>query len=372
GYTATKVSLVTSLCSLVGIFAPTFWGILSDKRRTIKWILLICFIGSACLYPLIPRAAAITLAVFQWELPLVLLLAPLDNFFRMPARQLVENYVVRESNQKHLNYGVIRACGSLAYGVTGMILGQILDKIGGARTTFWLYGISVIPVILLCLTIRDSETFTSSSRKKLSFREMQFGSLFKNYYYVVYLLYSVILFLPISSSQTFLSYYLADRGISTTVYATIAGLRAAAEVPMMLLFRRLRRHLPLQTMLIISAFVYGAESILLFFLTSKLPIITVCAIHGLAGGMKIAAAANYIYLLAPDHLKATAQTLNGAASSVAGIIAPLIGGILVDRIGAGKYFLICGFIILGAGLLFALSFPFGKKVLHKKAPGIVE
>ena len=131
GYTATKVSLVTSLCSLVGIFAPTFWGILSDKRRTIKWILLICFIGSACLYPFIPKAAAITLAVFQWELPLVLLLAPLDNFFRMPARQLVENYVVRESNQKHLNYGVIRACGSLAYGVTGMILGQILDKIGG-------------------------------------------------------------------------------------------------------------------------------------------------------------------------------------------------------------------------------------------------
>ena len=124
-------------------------------------------------------------------------------------------------------------------------------------------------------------------------------------------------------------------------------------------------------MLIISAFVYGAESCLLFFLTSKIPIIAVCAIHGLAGGMKIAAAANYIYLLAPDHLKATAQTLNGAASSVAGIIAPLIGGVLVDRLGAGNYFLICGFIILAAGLLFALSFPFGKRVLHKEAPGII-
>ena len=69
GYRATQVSLVQSCLSLVGIFAPTFWGIVSDKRRTIKWILVICFIISACRYPFIPRAAGIMLTVFQWELP---------------------------------------------------------------------------------------------------------------------------------------------------------------------------------------------------------------------------------------------------------------------------------------------------------------
>lgn len=370
GYTATRVSLVQSLCSLIGIIAPTFWGIMSDKRRTIKWILLICFISSACLYPFIPKAAAIMLCVFQWELPLVLIIAPLDNFFRMPARQLTENYVVRTSYEKRLNFGFIRACGSFAYAVTGMILGQILDRIGGPLTTFWLYPISVIPVALLCATINDKESFQGAAKKKLTFKEMNFSSLFKNYYYVTFLIYSVILFLPVSSSQTFLSYYLSDLGISTTVYATICGLRAAAEIPMMLLFRKLQRRIPLQTLLLFSAVIYCLESTLLFFISSKFWIIFVCTLHGLGGGIKIAAAANYIYILAPNNLKATAQTMNGAASSIAGIIAPLIGGVLVDKIGAGNYFLICGIIIAIAGFLFAVSFPFGEKVLHKKAPGI--
>lgn len=370
GYKATQVSLVQSLLSLVGIFAPTIWGIISDKRKTVKWILLICFVVSGFLYPFIPKAAAITLCVFQWELPLVLFLAPLDNFFRMPARQLYENYVVRTSYDRKLNFGLIRAFGSFSFAATGMVLGKILDQIGGPLTTFWLYPISLVPVLILCASINDKESFKTSDKKKLSFKEMNFGALFKNYYYIVFLFYSIVLYLPMGASQTFLSFHLADLGFSPSVFATVSGIRAATEIPLMLVFRKLQKRIPLQNMLIFAALIFGVESILLRFVTTELSIILVCSLHGFGNSINLTAAANYIYVLAPNNLKATAQTLNGAAASVAGILAPLIGGVVVEAIGAGSFFFICGIVILCAGFLFILSFIIGAKILHKKAPGI--
>ena len=44
-----------------------------------------------------------------------------------------------------------------------------------------------------------------------------------------------------------------------------------------------------------------------------------------------------MYSLAPDHLKATAQTLNGAMNSVAGIIGNLLGGVLIAMVGVKAF-----------------------------------
>ncbi|MFQ7747414.1 MAG: MFS transporter, partial [Eubacteriales bacterium] len=51
--------------------------------------------------------------------------------------------------------------------------------------------------------------------------------------------------------------------------------------------------------------------------------------QGIGGGLFIGVGTNYVYSLAPDHLKATAQTLNGAMNSVAGIVGNLLGGVLI-------------------------------------------
>lgn len=78
--------------------------------------------------------------------------------------------------------------------------------------------------------------------------------------------------------------------------------------------------------------------------------------------MFIGCSSNYVYSLAPDHLKATAQTLAGSVSSLADIIGNLLGGYLLDAMGVRSFYTVCGGLILGAALFFLASFALGARL----------
>jgi predicted MFS family arabinose efflux permease len=84
----------------------------------------------------------------------------------------------------------------------------------------------------------------------------------------------------------------------------------------------------------------------------------------------IASSANYIFSLDPLRLKSTAQMINSAATSVAGMCGNLIGGVLIDRIGVKAFYLSSAIWILVCVGLFALSFVFGAKVLKISIPKV--
>lgn len=90
--------------------------------------------------------------------------------------------------------------------------------------------------------------------------------------------------------------------------------------------------------------------------------------QGIGGGLFIGVGTNYVYSLAPDHLKATAQTLNGAMNSVAGIVGNLLGGVLIAMVGVKAFYFIAGCMIFGAVVLFLLSFPLGQRILKQPLP----
>ena len=366
GFSPAEVGLLNSVNNFIGIFASPTWGFISDKKRSIKLVLLICFIVDACLFAFIPSSAGITL----FTLPLVFIIIPIDCFFRLPANALAENWVVRASDTWRLNFGLIRSFGSLSYAIIGMVLGLILNSIGGVRTTFYLYSLFLVPVILICFTIDDRESFHGKT-KSISIKEMQFGKLFKNYYYLNFLLFSAIFRLPMSCSMLYMPYLMKEIGVDTALIGVITAVRAFVEIPMMVLFKRLKGKYPLYYLIILSTVLFSVDAFILKFATNLTWLIIGSVFHGLASGLSLTAGTNYIYMLAPENLKATAQTLNGTATSVAGIIGAGLGGILIESMGASSFYMACGFLILGAGLIFTLSFPIGIKIFKKPAPGLM-
>ena len=66
-------------------------------------------------------------------------------------------------------------------------------------------------------------------------------------------------------------------------------------------------------------------------------------------GLLIGSSLNYVYELAPAHLKASAQAFFAAVSSVAGILGNLTGGVVYDAVGARPFYLL-------VAAVFALSF----------------
>ena len=75
-----------------------------------------------------------------------------------------------------------------------------------------------------------------------------------------------------------------------------------------------------------------------------------CTFYGLGNGLLIGSSLNYVYELAPAHLKASAQAFFSAVSSVAGILGNLVGGVVYDAVGAkGFYLLVAGVFLLSFG-----------------------
>ena len=81
-----------------------------------------------------------------------------------------------------------------------------------------------------------------------------------------------------------------------------------------------------------------------------------CTFFGLGNGLFLGSTLNYVYELAPSHLRASAQAFFTSTASVAGILGNLLGGMVFDAVGAKPFYLIVtGLYMLSAGV-FVLSF----------------
>lgn len=373
GWDSARIGIINSTNSAVGAIASPFWGAVSDKRGTIKKILVLLIIVVSCLFPLIPLAAGIEIGGFC---P-VFLLFPMVTFFRNPLNSLIDNWTVRSCNRHGLRFGMLRSFGSVSFGIVGVLLGFIVPKINassksgtlGTIITFPLYSFFNIALLLLILSVNDD--FASTGKKRQKLKDMHFEQLTGNYYYMSYLIYSIIIQIPLSCVLSFFTFLLKEIDVDLNMIGYVQGLKAFIEVPMLLLMDKIRNKCPLYYMLMGSGFLYMMEALLYSRATSFTEILFYCMLQGLAGGLHIAAGSNYVATLAPDNLKATAQTLNGSMVSIAGIIGNAIGGVVINRIGIRPFYRISALVLFCAIILYALSFPFGEKVLKKPRPAIV-
>jgi len=354
GYSTSRVGIVNSIISAVGIVATTSWGIVSDKIGSIKRVVAICIIGTVALFPLIPIVGEATLGA----LPLLVVTAPICFFFRNPTGALLDNWLVRSSAEKRLNFGAIRAFGSFSFALAGVSLSFILPKTG-VGLTFFLSPALLIITFLLCLTVKDSDRGRSREKSKL-----KVSVLFKNYYYVAYLIFFLGMNLALMCNYAFLPYLVQSVGASNSQVGFVTGYRGLLEIPMLLLVATLRRRFPLYKLVIGAGLLFSTESLLQGLVSNNLiQVIMVTTFSGLANGLLIAGGANYIYSLAPEGLKATAQTIVVSAASCAGIFGNAFGGFVIEAIGIDRFYLTLGLVLVCVTALYAFSFVLGKKVL---------
>ncbi len=370
GWDSARVGIINSLNSAVGVFSTPFWGTISDKLRSIKKILIILIIASAVSYFLIPFMDISVLGI-----SLLFIVIPFSNFFRMPLSSLIDNWTVRACNKHGMNFGAIRSTGSISFGIIGITLGFVITRINnvtnsnlGTRLTFPMFAVTIFVLLAVVASIKDD--LNGGSSKRLRFRDMHFSELFKNYYYMTYLVYAMVIQVPLACVYAFLPYLLSEVNVDSATIGYITGFKAFIEVPMLLLMDRVRNKVPLYYLLFASGALYMGEALGYSLCTGFWGVLAISTLQGLAGGLHIAAGSNYVATLAPENLKATAQTLNGSMVSLAGIIGNLAGGFIIRALGIRIFYRLAAILIL-VGLAFYIgSFPFGERVLHLPKPKI--
>ena len=364
GFNAQQVGAITAINSGVGIFASPFWGMLSDKIRSVKKVIIIALIVGPILFALIPMASGIGTGITA-----LFICIPIAMFFRQPTMALLDNWMLKNAAAEKLDYGALRAFGALSYALASIALGYILP-LTGVAFTFYANAVLTLPALLLIFFSKSSAEDKGLGKKSLTFKEMRFGQLFKNYYLITYILFSIIQRIPFQCSNTFLPFLVTSVGGNTAQMGFAMGVRAFVEIPVMLLLKPLRKRMPLYVLIMIATGLFMVECFMYSFASSFGMIIVISAFHGIGNGMMITAGSSYVFSLAPENLKATSQTILGAMNSAAGIIGGLLGGALIEVIGIQDFYLIIGIMILAALAMFMLSFFIGEKVLKIKRPGL--
>lgn len=350
GFSASQLGMLNAISSGVGIASVAFWGMVSDRIGSLRRVLITVLVCAGVLYALTPAIPTVPV--------LLMAFLPAVNFFRGSTSTFAENILVRNCNELQLNFGMLRSVGSFLFTVGSMTISLLLPTVG-VRSTFWMTGVLMVPVVILTVFAREPNSRPAS--KGQGKEKLNPAELFHNKAYVVFLIFTFLFYIAASCESNFIPYFMKSVSVSSESYGILLAYRALLEIPFLLLMLRLRRRFPLRLLVIGAPLLMSLECLGFGLFANSLPtMLLFCTFFGLGNGLFIGSSLNYVYELAPDRLKASAQAFFAATSSVAGILGNLAGGIVFDLIGAKPFYLVIACVYVLSVVIFVLSFA-GKK-----------
>ena len=356
GMTSSDIGVLNAVCSVVGIFASAIWGMISDRINSIKKTFIIVLVLSAVTFvimPLLPAKAKYASIMF-------IVYCAMATFVRNPVGTLLDNLTVRNCAVQGLNYGPIRAFGSFMFTISSTLCTMMLAYMS-VKWTFWITAILVIiPIIFVCYA-NDPKFVRPTKTKEEGHGSGDMKALFKNYYYVMFLVFTAVLYVPLSTEGAFIPFLMADKDIPNTNYGVFLAVRALMEIPFLFFIAKLRARIKLKYIVMAAVALMGIECLLQGFFTDTFFEMCIFAcVFGLGNGLWIGSVAMYMYKLAPDSLKASAQSFYASVASATAIIGHLVGGFAYELLGGPNFYKVIGIIILAAAGFFALTTVIGK------------
>ena len=359
GFSASALGLINALISAVTIAAVPLWGMLSDRLGSVRRVVLITLAAGHLLYAFIPGVVALSgrsVAVTACWLCLT-------YAFRNPANALLDNWLVFTSNQRQMNYGVIRSLGSIGFMICGLAIAGWVSR--GVTATFPVDAALMALVVLQCLFIEDCAAVQRAPRERLNPRE-----LFREHRYTTYLIFAFFGWITVNAISAFLPYLLVELDIPGSRYGLVSSVIAAFEIPALVFAAWLRRRIPLQVLALLGVACYALSALLLgCWARGFIDVLLSECLTGIGSGLLIASSANYVYSIVPQRLRATGQAVYTAVTALAGILGNLAGGAVIDAHGATALYLSLAVVAACAAAMFLLSLALHRRADEQEALG---
>ncbi|AIQ23601.1 MULTISPECIES: MFS transporter [Paenibacillus] len=352
GLNPAQIGFIIGTGGFVTIIAQPLWGMISDKTRTIRKVLLILLLCSAVTgYFLFDSSSYVRLILF----------AMLLYFFLMPIDPLAESLNFRISEAAGISYGSIRTYGALGYGVMALLTGYVMSYFGSQGMALLFVAISLTSFVVSWFMpdapVTGKPVTLDSLKHFLSNKET--------------LLFLVLIFIssvPARMNDTFLGVYIRELGGSPELVGQSFFIAAMSEIIVFALsFWWLRKG---KELIIIS--ISGAFYFLRFFISAwildphLLAYLQILQI--LTFPVFYSAAIQYLYSIVPVEWRATGQTVLALLFfGVSGILASYAGGALYEAFG-GKVLYLTISVMSFIGMLFGLILYriYGSKHANKK------
>lgn len=350
GYSALQISLLTAIANAVAIVAKPVYGFLCDRVRKTSAILAIAIMAGI--------VAGILLASSKGILLLTAVSVLLLYGTTGALGYLIDAWSVRlQMAGVHVSFGETRACGSLCYAGFSVVFGGLLDRMGFGILIPVYIGISLI-LLVAVLLVKEPETPKVTPTKMKQSLLPVICQLLKQPRYIVLLVSVFLSFLASYSVALYLPLRIQELGGGNTHYGIALFLSGAAEVIVLLLYRKLsfrytHRHLLLISFVFMLVMVTGISCTGNFWIA-----VVMMSTQGIYNGLYMAAVVYYVPELVGLSLSYTGSMIVASMLSVAAVLAGVYMGIMITWIGLQAAMITA---IAFAVLSFIVFVGFGKK-----------
>lgn len=338
GLRPAQIGFIIGTGGFVTLITQPLWGMISDKTRTIrKVLLLLIFFSSVIGYFLYDSSSYLQLILF----------AMLLYFFLMPIDPLTESLNFTMAEKSGISYGSVRTYGALGYAVISLITGYVMSYFGANSLAFLFAGIGLISFIVSWM-MPDAPV----SGKPVTLSSLK--HFFSNKETLLFLLLVFICAVPARMNDTFLGVYIRELGGSAKLVGLTWFLAAGSEIVVFALsFWWLRKGKEIIIISFAAAFFF-IRYFVSAWITDPQLLAYLQVMQLLTFPIFYSAAIQYLYRIVPVEWRATGQTVLALLFfGVSGIIASYIGGAIYGAYGGKTLYLFISSISF-IGMVFAL------------------
>jgi len=338
GLSPSQIGFIIGTGGFVTLIAQPLWGMISDRTKSIRKVLLVLLFFSTIIGYLLYDSSSY---------PQLILYAMLLYFFLMSIDPLTEslNFTIAESSGT--SYGSIRTYGALGYALAALLTGYVISYFGEHSLALLFGGIGLISFIIGWIMpdapVTGKPVTLNSLKHFISNKET-----------LMFLLLVFICSVPARMNDTFLGVYIRELGGSTELVGQAFFLAAGSEIIVFALsFWWMRKG---KELLIISfsAVFYFLRFFLSAWITDPHILAYLQILQLLTFPVFYSAAIQYLYRIVPTEWRATGQTVLALLFfGVSGILASYVGGAVYGSFG-GKTLYLSISAISFVGMLFGL------------------
>ena len=332
GFSKKEISIAVMIFTFSSLIGQNLIGYLADRFKCVKKILFISIsIGIIVTATLIfsRQSLYINILIFLW------------GFFLYGTVPLSEAWYIKvlKTNGDQKDFGKIRGFGSIGYGISGVILGLLLQNFGWSIYS-WYIIISACFVLLVILMMSESKGIAlykvSGDHKgdigNISLKEALYEIIGIKPLRLIIIIVFIYSFVA-KGIYSYLGVLVSDFGGGALNLGLAYFFDATPEVITFFLTTRLLSKYRSKG-LIFAAFILQIVRLsLILVFNSPLSIILLGSLSGFAYGLLASAYKTYIYELAPEKYKISCLSLSESIIGLSGVISAIVFGFVIMKFG---------------------------------------
>lgn len=361
GLANSTIGFILALSNVASIIVQTFFANLTAKHKSIK-------LQDMLTFTLIVIILA-SILIFFAPSPLLFILAIIVAFsFAQSNAPFVNSLAfIYEDKGIEINYGIGRGFGSLAFALVNLVLGFVVQQTTPRILPFFYIGIAIAYIFIVRsfrlpknelagklgvpeeTVANEVKEENNTDRESISLEEQSFAGFVSQYRNLIFLIIGLVFVLFAHSIiSTYMIQIVSPIGGDSGSVGLAVFIAAAVEFPVMMNFDKLLERKPAAFWLKCSMIFFVLKVVILFFATNLFMVYFSQFLQFGSYALAYPAAVQYIKGAVAKKDLFKGQTLFTISTTMSGVFASLMGGLLIDNFGV-SHMLFTAFVVAVVG-----------------------